>query len=192
MPLKEDYIKFDEEIERLKAEREELVESVASLGNDHPQAGEFTERGKNIDGYLQGVRWARDDAADDENVPAWSEDVDGVTLAGLAGGEFGQVEDAVVSDTLARGEDRVGKGSLRVYNVAKGTVDAPYLTDDMDFDTRIAAASSLPITFLKWANNRIDSMTTVGNAGETSFAALLAEKQASQTETSSGRTPDQS
>lgn len=183
MPLQTDQISFDAEINRLEDEREELAEQLARLETGNPAAEQLAEQGQTIDGHLQGLRWARDEAADDENVSVWGEDVDSITLAGLTGGEFGQVEDAVVSDTLASGEDRVGEGSLRVYNVAKGTVEAPYLDDEMNYEQRVGAVSQLPITFLKWAHHRIDDLTSAGGNGDESFASLVTAKQAELDET---------
>lgn len=180
MPLQEEHVRFDEEIQRLEQEREDLAIQLAGLEDDNPVANELAERGQTIDSYLQGLYWARDQAASDENVPVWDADVDGITLAGLTGGEFGQVEDEVVSDTIARGDDRVGEGALRVYYVAKGTVDAPYVDDGMEFEQQVAAVSQLPITFLKWANNKVDDLTTVGGNLETSFGELLAETSSEQ------------
>jgi hypothetical protein len=183
MPLKEDHINFDDEIQRLEQERNDLAEQVATLDEDAPTRDEIVEQGQEIDVYLRGLRWARDDAAADDGVPLWDEDVDGVTLAGLTGGEFGHVEDTVVADALDRGDTRVGEGLTRIYYVAKATQQAPYIDESMSFTDRVQAVSQLPVPFLKWADDRVDDLTTIGSDEGNSFGDLVVEKQASQDET---------
>ena len=180
MPLKQEQIDFDEEIERLEQEREELADQVAALDGGNPVIKDLASQGSDIDVHLQGLRWARDEAATDDAVAVWDEDVDGVTLGGLTGGEFGHVEDTVNSDTSKRGVDSVGSGATRVYYVAKGTVNAPYLGDEMDYEREVGAVSQLPLPFLKWAEARIDELTTVGEEEGNSFAALVQAKRAGE------------
>lgn len=166
MPLQTEQINFDEEIQRLEQERAKIAEQAASLADDNPERGELIEEGASIDTYLQGLSWARNE---------W--DADSITLSGLTGGEFGRVEDDVVSEAAAQGE-QPGSGATRVYLVESGTVDAPYVDDDMGDDARVGAVSQLPITFLKFAEHKVNELTTVGNGIEQSFSSLLAEKQA--------------
>lgn len=169
MPLNEERINFDEEIERLEQEREAIAEQAASLDEGNPKRSELVQDGIDIDTYLQGLRWARDE---------W--DVDTITLSGLTGGEFGRVEDAVVSAAAEQG-DQPGSGVTRVHLVASGTVDAPYIEDDMSERERLASVSQLPIMFLKWAEHRVDELMTVGGNGSESFSDLLAAKQPEST-----------
>lgn len=176
MTLREQYIDFDEEVERLEQRQDELATEAASLSDDNPRKAQLIAEGQELDTYLAGVRWARDEAADDEDVPCWDEDVDGVTLAGLTGGEFGRLE----SDM--EGDQDAGSGEARVLYVADGTVEAPYIDESMSDEQQTAIVSTLPITYLKFAEHRIDEMTTAGGNGETSFEALLLEKQATQTD----------
>ncbi|WP_135807361.1 hypothetical protein [Halorussus marinus] len=183
MPLKEEYIDFDEEIQRLEQKRDALAEQVAALDEDVPKREGLAEQGQDIDVCLRGLRWARDDAATDDGVPVWSDDVDGVTLAGLTGGEFGHVEDTVVADALDRGDTRVGEGLTRIYYVAKATQQAPYVDGSMSFTDSVQAVSQLPVPFLKWADDRVDELTTIGGDEGNSFGDLVAEKQANQDET---------
>jgi len=174
MPLRTEHINFDEEVQRLEHEREELAEQVAEA-DDAPER--LVQEGRELDAHLQGVRWARDRAARDDAVGAWDRDVDGIDLAGLTGGEFGHVEDAVVADALDRGDTRVGDGLTRIYYVAKATRDAPYVDDTMSFEDRIHAVSQLPVPFLKWAKSRVDELTRVGGEEGNSFDDLVAAKQ---------------
>jgi len=165
MPLQTTEFVLDEEIDRLEEERAELVEQVADIAPDNPAVEELGKRGQTIDSYLQGLRWAREE---------W--DVDSITLGGLTGGEFGQVEDKVNAARERNGQ-RHNSGVTRVYYVAAGTVDAPYIDDDMDEDDRTAAVSQLPITYLRWAEAQIEELTSVGGNGQKSFGELVAEKR---------------
>jgi len=165
MPLQTKEIDLASEIDRLEQRRRDLAEQAASLADDNPKRGELVQEGNEIDTYLHGLNWALEE---------WETDT--VTFSGLTGGEFGRVEDSVVSSAAERGE-QLGGGATRVYLVASGTVDAPYLDDEMTEEQRIGAVSQLPITYLKWAEYRIDELTTMGNGVETSFNALLAETQ---------------
>ena len=165
MPLQEHHYTFAEEISRLESEREDLAEQVADLDAGNPLIEQLSQRGTEIDSHLEGLEWARSE---------W--DVDGVTLAGLTGGEFGHVEDELVADTKKQGGSGPGNGATRIYFVAKGTVDAPYYDSEANFSTQIGAVSQLPIQFLKWAESRINDLTSVSEGNSTSFAALVAEK----------------
>ncbi|KZX49299.1 hypothetical protein [Haloarcula sp. K1] len=161
MPLQTDTYDLADEAERLKEECRETAEKLAPLDAENPAAPRLQRRGNQLQSQLDGVRWARSE---------W--DVDAVTLGGLTGGEYGHVED----ELPAAG----GSGARRVYYVAKGTVDAPYLDDDMDFDARIAAASDLPIGFLRWAEARIDDLSSVTEGNEPRFADWLADARKEQ------------
>lgn len=178
MPLREQRFDFQEEIDRLEAECREVAERLASLDDSNPKREELLEEGQSLDAQLAGVRWAVD-AHDDEAVPVWDAAVDGVRLGGLTGGEFGRVE-----DDLRDGGG--GGGMVRVLMVARGTLDAPYVDDGMSDKEVIGATSSLPLTFLKWAQARVNEMTTVGGNGEKRFGDFLDEARA--TETSSSET----
>jgi hypothetical protein len=164
MPLQQEEITLETEIERLEQDRETIAEQAAALADGNPRRAELVQEGVEIDTYLKGLRWAVDE---------WDADI--ITLSGLTGGEFGRVEDQVVSAAEQGGQP--GSGATRVHLVASGTVDAPYVEDDMSEQQRIGAVSQLPITFLKWAEYRVDELTTVGGNGDESFSDLLAAKQ---------------
>jgi len=167
MPLRTETYDFDEEEQRLEDKIEELDDVLDDVDDADIQQRFETERTQ-LQTHLEGVRWARDEAHDAEYAPMWDEDVDAVELGGLTGGEFGALEDDV-------GEHGGGSGAVRVYQVAKGTVDAPYVDDSMDDDQLVATVSNLPVAYLKWAQNRIDALTGVGGNGETNYRALYEE-----------------
>lgn len=164
MPLQTEEFVFDDEIERLEAERADLADKVAEIDPSNPATERLAQQGQTLDAHLQGVQWACDE---------W--DVDSVTLGGLTGGEFGQVEDQVVADNADGGSP--GPGATRVYLVAKGTIEAPYIDDGMSDNERIAAVAQLPATYLKWAKTRVDDLTSVGNGAGKSFGDLVAAKR---------------
>ncbi|MDQ2053233.1 hypothetical protein [Halobellus sp. H-GB7] len=177
MPLGTNTLNFDDEVQRLREKREELLDRVAALDPDNPEAARLEQRGQNIDDYLAGLRWARDEAYEDPDVSVWDADADAVTLCGLTGGEYAGVEDDVRSAALER-EQASASGTSRVYMVAHGTVDAPYHDEDYSDAELLAATQQLPYQFLKWAEMHINRMTTVGGQeGNQSFSAAVAERR---------------
>jgi len=162
MPLGTEHYDFREELDRVEAAMEDIAETLAPLDEDNPLVPTLTKQGKTLESQAEGLRWA---------LRTW--DVDGVTLAGLSGGEYGHVEDEM---------DGGGAGKARVYFVAKGTVEAPYVSDELSFAERVAAVADLHIGYLRWADARIDDLMGVEGNGETRFSDLLAD--ARQTETS--------
>lgn len=174
MPLQSETIRFDEELDRLNSEREQLAEQLAGLESGNPAAKQLARDGQQLDTFRDGVRWALDHATSDDSVSVWSDDVDSVTLSGLTGGEFGRVEDRL----LDAGGSGPQPGATRVHQVAAGTVEAPYYNESADRSQNVAAASQLPISFLKWAEHRIDDLTSVDSGNGKSFADLVQEKQA--------------
>ncbi|WP_256394117.1 hypothetical protein [Natronoarchaeum rubrum] len=167
MPLRTETYDFDEEEQRLEDKLDELDDVLDDV-DDADIRQRFENERPQLRAHLEGVRWARDEAYDAEYAPMWDADVDAVTFGGLTGGEFGALEDDV-------GEHGGGSGAVRVYQVAKGTVEAPYVDDSMGDDERIGTVSQLPVAYLKWARDRIDALTGVGGNGEMSFRALYEE-----------------
>jgi len=163
MPLDTEDYDFREELERIGAAMEEVAETLAPLEEDNPVAPTLTQQGKNLESQADGLRWA---------LRTW--DVDGVTLAGLSGGEYGHVEDEM---------DGGGAGKARVYFVAKGTVEAPYIEEEMSFEERVGAVSQLPIGYLRWADARIDDLMGVEGNGGRRFNDLLVDARQETTST---------
>lgn len=175
MPLQTRTYDLREERDRLEAEREELAAEVAALDRGNPERQELLQRGQELDAHLDGLDAVIDPPAD-VAIPQF----DSVTLGGLTGGEYGQIEDELVSAALDRGDDSVGSGAERIHLVAKGTVEALYLDDGMGYEQAIAATAQLPLGYLKWAEAEINEMTSVGNGERESFESLVAANSASE------------
>lgn len=176
MTWRDEQFEFDAEADRLEQRCQDIAEQAAGLEEGNPARDYLLTQGRQLDARLAGVRWARGE---------W--DVDNVTLGGLTGGEYGQVQDSLAS---ASSDTEPGQGAWRVYQVAKGTVEAPYVDEEMGTDQRIAACAQLPITFLKWAAAQVDAKTTgdaATEAGEGNrpkrFADWLGEAQRDATST---------
>ena len=172
MPLRTETYTFAEEIERLEQRCQEIAEQAVDLEDGNPRKQELLAEGQQLDAQLAGVRWAQT-AHEDEVVPTWSDDVSAITLGGLTGGEFGRIED----DLTTSGAD-VGKGATRVHLAEAGTVDAPYLDSSMGERERISAVAALPLPFLKWAEDRVNHLTGVGEGNGKSFGDMLQDAQA--------------
>jgi len=180
MTLRETGINISEEIDRIEQERQELAEKVVDADKGDLRRQQWVQRGKELDAHLDGLEWARDKAHDDPDVPQWDRKAEAVTLSGLTGGEYGGMEADIAED--AAESDRSGAGAQRVYQVRAGTVDAPYLDGDLSDRQEFAAVAGLPIGWLKWAEAKIDKLSSVGNGDRSDFAALLAEKQSEQSD----------
>ncbi|ELZ05379.1 hypothetical protein [Natrialba aegyptia] len=171
MPLRTETYDLDDEEERIEDELGELAEVLESIENDNPAALGLLERQERLQTQLQGIRWARDEAFEADYAPAWDEDVAEITLAGLTGGEFGAMQDDLESDGA-------GSGAARVYQVERGTEDAPYIDDSMGEDQRISTVANLPVHYLIWAEARIGELTGMGGNAEINYGDLLEESQA--------------
>ncbi|WP_049986826.1 hypothetical protein [Halobellus rufus] len=170
MPLQTQHYDLEDEVQRLEQKRRDLAAEARDLDADDPRRGEIAQENNDIETWLDGLEGVLD-PPEESTVPQF----EAVTLAGLAGGEYGHVEDTLVDAALTRGDDSVGKGAERVHLVAKGTVDAPYLDDEMGHERQVAVTGSrLPLGYLKWAENRIEEMSSVGNGERESFESLVA------------------
>ena len=177
MPLREETLRFDEEIERIEAERDELADVVAEADANTQAVAQKAQRGTELDAHLDGLEWAQN-AHDDADVPVWEDDVEAITLGGLTGGEYGALEQDL-SEAQAN-SDRGALGAQRVYQVRAGTVDAPYLDASAADTEQLAAVASLPVGFLKWAQDRIDDLSSVGNGDRQSFDDLVSERRTTE------------
>lgn len=170
MPLRTKTYNLNEEVQRLEDRADELDDVLEDVEDGNPAAEPLQSERGGLETVLEGVRWARDDAFEADFAPQWDEDVDEITFGGLTAGELAQLEDDI-------GTNGGGSGAARIYQVAKGTVDAPYIDKDADEDQRIGAVSGLPGPFVKWAESRIDQLTGVGGNGEVSYRELYEEMQ---------------
>lgn len=177
MTFRETTIVFDEEIDRLKQEREELAAEVVELPDGSAAQQRKASRGQQIDAHLDGLEWARDAAADDEDVPAWDEDVDQITLSGLTGGAYGELKGNISEDS---GDHAPAQQVELVAKVRIATVAAPYADDGATKTETTRAVASLPASILRWAAWKVEDLSTVGNSDRRSFSDLLAEKQTSE------------
>ena len=157
MPLRTETYAFDAEIDRIDEQVDHLAEDVAGLDADNPLADQLTQQAVRLDAQRRGLTWARDE---------WG--VDEVTLSGLTGGEHARLE-----DRFADGGG--GPGATRVWKVAAGTEDAPYVTDDLE--STVALVAELPIAYQKWAFARINELTSVGEGNLSAFERSVMEKR---------------
>jgi hypothetical protein len=170
MPLDRREIVLSEEIKRIDDKMDELLEQVADLHPDNPAVDDLQSKGRQLDTHLSGLEWAQEE---------WGADAT-IILEGLTGGEFAKVEDEL-SDVAVGRQRRGGQpGARRVFLVAFGVDDAPYLDDGADDDARIAAAGALPLAFQKWAEAQINELSSVGGNERPSWSQLLKEKRREQ------------
>jgi len=177
MTFGEETIHFGEEIERLENEREELATEVVDLPDGSAAQQRKANRGQQIDAHLDGLEWAQT-AHEDDDVPVWDDDGGGaLTLAGLTGGDYGQLTGSISEDSS---DDVPAQQVEIVSKVRIGTIEAPYYDDGATKTQTTAAIASLPASFVRWAAWKIEELSTVGNGDRNSFASLVAEKQTSE------------
>jgi hypothetical protein len=162
---------LEDERERLIERYEELFERMADLDSSTDLYKTLRARGNRLDTHRRGVEWA---------IEQW--DVETITFKALTLGD-----DARIADEF---DGRGSKpGAERVYEIALGTYDAPYLEHDpeniveSELDKTVANVGDIDaIAVGRWAQSQIDDLSAAGNWNdERSFARLLTEKQATQT-----------
>ncbi|AFZ74565.1 hypothetical protein [Natronobacterium gregoryi] len=178
MPRQTEHFAFEEELEQIREQKEEITDSMMQISQENPAWDDLIRTGNSLDTYENAIQWA-DEAHEDDSQPEWNDDVDGVTIAGLSGGE-----EAEAIDRLRSADG--GEKARRNYYVAAGTVDAPYcdVLDDWSsasIDERVAVVSQLPPDYLEWADAKVDELTSVGEGKGNSFWRLYAEKRRQQT-----------
>ena len=158
MPLETATIDLAEEVDRLDDRLDDLADEAASIAEDNPHMSVVERMAETVDSRRRGVTWA---------LETW--DVDAITLSGLTGGEYAQVE-----DNLAGASGPI-PGSSRIWMVARGTVDAPYVADDLE--ATVANVADLPLDYQQWAYARINDMTTVGEGNLSGFWQRVEERR---------------
>ena len=197
MVLQTETYDLSDEVQRLKGDIAELEEILDNADEDSDVRAEVAGIKQRLNVQLSGVKWAASEAAGADYCPAWGEDVDAVTLAGLTGGEVARTNDSLPAET--------GEGARRVNFVAAGSphpdddsvqgrpgVDvsspAPYVDANQSEEDRIAVVSDLPDTYLRWAHARINELTTVGGNGSLDFDKFREAIETTSTETSNSTT----
>lgn len=176
MPLQVKEIEFEAERERLREEMEDTAEEQAEWATGDGTNAEYLQqlqaRGTTLQEYRRTLGKAIEGEL--EPLPAF----DGVTLAGLSPGDINRAED------FADEHDNV---RFRDAFVAIGTHDAPYLRHDPEGVTAEEYAAtvgeivdSVPLPFIRWAEERISDFSHLGGEMGNEYTRLLLENVASK------------
>jgi vacuolar-type H+-ATPase subunit I/STV1 len=174
-------IDLSEEVQRLDQRLDDLAEETAQVetrldeleDDDRTDSAAYQqaedeyqdlrEEAAQLERYLVGATAALN--PDD----AEREPVEEVTVGEVLTGDFAEIEDRardVQRQRVGRGDDSSVSGAERVFFVAAGLVDAPFLEDD-SFEARAQAVSELRPQFTAWLEDQIDDLSTpdvdVGN-----------------------------
>lgn len=179
MPLRTEVIDLEAERDDLQERLADLEDRLAELEADDavdPTDDAYQtvlQERNDVEQRGRGVHWALEEAAEGQ-VDVWDEDADEITLGGLHGGEYYHVVDEA---------DGVGLGGSKVHYVAAGTVDAPYADADTPHEDAVVATRQLPPAYLKWAERKIDELTSVGNGFGARSRDSATDRPATSTET---------
>ncbi|REA00180.1 hypothetical protein DEQ92_20210 [Haloferax sp. Atlit-6N] len=173
--LTDEIERIDDELADLKATRQDLIDADE---DKRDAIGQVNQRITTLEAEQRGARWARDEAhlsPSEGGVEVWDHSVDTLEFAALSAGEIAEIFSEITNRT-----QRV----VNIHMVAQGTVDAPYHDSDASYDERVeTVGGGLPAAFVKFAYNRINSLSTVGNPAGTASKRSPAETR-SQTPTS--------
>jgi len=157
-------IDLAEEVQRLDQRLDDLADDARGLDEDSDEYQEIREEAARVERHLVGVKDALQPSSDAER-----ERVEEVTVGEVLTGDFAEIEDRardVQRQRVSRGDDSSVSGAERVFFVAAGLVDAPFLEDD-SFESRANAVSELRPPFTAWLEDQIDDLSTpdvdVGN-----------------------------
>jgi len=168
LPAGAERIDLDAEHERILSEIDTLTDQLAEMDTDTEQYATLDSRSSRLDTHRRATEWVRDN---------W--DVDEVVIRSLSFGDDARLD-----------ENTQSEAERRLWQIAIGTVEAPYLEHDghaypevsMDaVEETVATIDSpvVPIAVGRWLQDRIDEVSTVGNlAGDGSYATSLAAKRA--------------
>lgn len=173
MPLRTEYIDFENEIESLKEERDDVVERVAQMDDETPSqlAQRAVSEGNDLHSQINILQDLQNGRV--EGLP----EMEGVELGGLTDGEIALVEDIV--------EKYDGVRSRHPW-VAIGTRSAPYLEHDpdagdltrADYEETTHRVSDLPSPYVDWAEEKISVLSHLSEEQGNGFLRLVQEKQA--------------
>lgn len=164
MPLETETYDLEAEIERMEQEREETAERLANIDDGSPATGELVEKGQQLDRYLSGLAWLRQEF-----------DADTVTLGALTNGERNRIREVVREASV--------EGVQQNAYVAQGTHDGPYLEHDPEATTRgqfedtVAAVSNLHPAYVDWAESEITDLGRMDGEMGNSFRDLVQAKR---------------
>jgi hypothetical protein len=155
-------IDLSEEVQRLNQRLDDLADQARGLDEDSDDYEEVREEAARVERHLVGVK---DALCDDGEREAVAE----VTVGEVLTGDFAEIEDRardVQQQRVGRGDNSSVSGAERVFFVAAGLVNAPFLDDD-SFEARAQAVSELRPPFTAWLEDQIDDLSTpdvdVGN-----------------------------
>jgi|GEM_PF-2083015 hypothetical protein len=176
---------FDEEEQRLDSEIADLQDRIDELQNVD---GDNSETIAGLQGQVsklqsqrKGVIWARDQAPENDDFGAWDEAADGVTLGAVRASTFGNMQNDLESDPNA------GSGTSDILYVADGTVEAPYVDDDLSDKQLVGVVGNLHPYYIQWASAAIDRlMDPEGAAGGNGTRSEPSPKATPTSETSTG------
>lgn len=165
-------IDLDAEYERIVDEIDTATDRLAEMDETTDEYDVLDSRTSRLETHRRGVEWAREE---------WN--VDEVVLRSLT---FG--------DDVRLDEETSSSGERRLWQIAIGTVDAPFLKHDgeeypevpmEDVGKTVAAIDqSVPIAVGRWLQDRIDGVSSVGNRNAADgYARLLTAKRVETTST---------
>jgi len=168
LPAGVERIDLNAEHKRIVSEIDELTDKLAEMNPETDQYDTLDGRSSRLDTHRRGTEWARDN---------W--DVDAIVIRSLSFGDDARLDEHTNS-----------AAERRLWQIAIGTVEGPYLEHDghaypevaMDaVGETVATIDSpvVPIAVGRWLQDRIDEVSTVGNlTGDGSYATSLAAKRA--------------
>ena len=172
MPLDTETFTLEEAYTDLEDEREELADEVAQIPpdertEDNEEYLELAERAGEIERYLGGLEWLREEYGGDATFE----------LSGLATAETLEIGDRVAdlrSETITPTQSTDNMATI--FWVAKGIERAPFADPGDEYEDRCAVVRELPRQVTDWLEARINDLSTVGNRNGSSFEQLVEEK----------------
>mgnify|MGYP006293967807 CR=1 FL=1 len=122
----------------------------------HDSEAAVAEEASTVEQRLVGVQWLVDEFGAEAEV----------TIGGLNTGEYGQLTDRVSDAQAAKvGGSESTTGASRIFFVAFGLVDAPFVDADTDFEATVREVRELPPQTTQWLEHVIDEATVPSDPG---------------------------
>jgi len=132
---------------------DDIADTLADLDSSTERAESLAQQAQTVEYYLDGLEWHRDS-------DGWGDDCT-LTFGAPTAGERALMHRAM--------DDDVGQETRRVWWVAAGTEEAPYVVDDDDPEKALRetwdAVTDLHPAFVAWAEREIDTVATPGETG---------------------------